>query len=243
MSTMKTLEILDLYDMETRKLTVAEMASKLNQPQSSVYRHVRMLKEKGYLMDDHEGSYKLGYKFLKFSKIVSMDTNITVVSYPYMQQLTKNIGETSLLMVYSDLHAICLAAVNSSESIKVSAEVGQIFPLYGGASSKSLLAFLNETIVNELFEKGMVKKHTDKTILDINELKQDLLEIKKRGYAFSSGEIDQGVISYGVPIYNYNNKIIASLSIVGPMARLLEKNEEEILRELEVTRDKIQEFL
>ncbi|MBM4761381.1 IclR family transcriptional regulator [Bacillus sp. B15-48] len=243
MSTMKTLEILDLYDLNTRKLTVPEMAKRLNQPQSTVYRQVRMLKEKGYLMDEHDGGYRLGYKFLKFSKIVSMDTNITVVSYPLMQELTEKTGETSLLMVSSDLQCICLAAANSSESIKVSAEVGQIFPLYGGASAKSLLAFLNEDIVNQLFAKNIVKKHTEKTILDIDELKKDLSEIRDKGYAFTVGEIDEDVASYGVPIYNYNNRVIASLSIVGPSERLLAKKREDILRDLEATRDRIQEYL
>ncbi|KAB7707165.1 helix-turn-helix domain-containing protein [Bacillus aerolatus] len=243
MSTMKTLEILDLFDFETRELTVAKISEKLNQPQSTVYRHVRILKEKGYLMDDHEGNYKLGYKFLKFAKIVTMDTNITVVSNPIMQKLTKKIGETSQLMVYSDLQAICLSSVNSGERIQVSAEVGQIFPLYGGSSSKALLAFLDESILKELFEKGIVKKHTENTKATIDDLKKDLQLIQKRGYAFSDGEIDQGVASFGVPIYDYNHRVIASLSIVGPRERLLEKDDKEIITELIKARDEIQSFL
>jgi len=243
MSTMKTLEILDLYDRDTRSLTVARMAEMLNQPQSSVYRHVRILKEKGYLMDDHEGNYRLGYKFLKFSKIVSMDTNITTVSYPIMQQLTKDTGETTILMVYSHLQSICLLSVNSGEPVKVSSEVGQIFPLYGGASSKALLAYLSEDIVNELFEKDIVKKHTDNTIVNIEELKNDLKKIREKGYAFSDSEIDDGVIGYGVPIFNYSNKPIASLSILGPRERLLEKNSEELIDKLQKAREEIQTYL
>lgn len=243
MSTVKTLEILDLFDQNTRRLTVAEMALKLNHPQSSVYRYVRILKEKGYLIDDNDGVYRLGYKFLKFSKIVSMDANITTIAYPIMQKLTDKIGETSLLMVHSNLQSICLLSVSSIEPIIVSSQVGQVSPLYGGASSKALLAYLGEDVLHDLFENGIVKKHTDNTITNIDDLKRDLQQIRDKGYAYSIGEIDHGVVGFGVPIFNYNNKVIASLSIVGPEERLLNKNNEEIIEELVKARDEIQNFL
>ena len=49
MSAEKTLDILDLFDFHTTSLTVPQIADKLQQPTSSVYRHLRVLKEKGYI--------------------------------------------------------------------------------------------------------------------------------------------------------------------------------------------------
>jgi DNA-binding IclR family transcriptional regulator len=67
MSADKTLGILDLYDSNTRVLTVSEIAEKLNQPQSSVYRHLRLLKERGYISEAVEGQYRLGLKLLNMA--------------------------------------------------------------------------------------------------------------------------------------------------------------------------------
>ncbi|MDY0393530.1 helix-turn-helix domain-containing protein [Virgibacillus halophilus] len=142
MSAIKTLEILEQFDFETRTLSVPELASMLQQPQSSVYRHLRLLKEKGYLIENSPGLYSLGYIFLKLAKIVKMDMDLPSLSQKAMKELTRITGETSILLVHSQFQAVCLAAVPSGHPIKVSSEQGNIVPIYGGASSKALLAYL-----------------------------------------------------------------------------------------------------
>ncbi len=69
MSAEKTLDILDLFSLETRELSVARIAELLDQPQSSVYRHLRTLKEKGYIVESNTGTYRLGYRFWRWPKL------------------------------------------------------------------------------------------------------------------------------------------------------------------------------
>src|SRR5699024_778272 len=107
------------------------MADLLDMPKSSTYRYVRLLKEHGYLIEHYTGKYKLGYKFLEFANIVKSDINITEVSYPFMNDLTLEFGETTILSVISDIHAVCLATYTSNHAIKVSSEEGKILPLHG----------------------------------------------------------------------------------------------------------------
>lgn len=243
MSAEKTLDILDLFDFDTRALSVPQIADKLGQPQSSVYRHLRLLKEKGYVMESANGHYSLGYRFLKLAKIVRLDMNISAIAQPVMRQLTKDTGETSILLVHSNLQAVCLEAVPSHQPIKVSSEQGQIVPLYGGASSKALLAYLGDEVLEGLFAEGHVRKHTDQTITDLAALRADLVDIRAKGYAFSDGEIDEGVVSYGVPILDSNQQVAASLSIAGPRDRMLEKDGKELVAMLKAAVETIQRYL
>ncbi|GHI01075.1 IclR family transcriptional regulator [Neobacillus kokaensis] len=240
MSAEKTLEILELFDFETRTLSVPEMAAKLQQPQSSVYRHMRVLKEKGYIIEYSPGLYSLGYIFLKLAKIVKMDINLPAVAQDAMRELTRTTGETSILLVPSNLQAVCLASVPSGHPIKVSSEQGTIVPLYGGASSKALLAYLGEHVVEEIFKKGTVQKHTEQTILNLEEMRDHLEEIRQKGYTYSDSEIDEGVAAYGMPIFDSDRKLVASLSIAGPKDRLGKKKTEEIINALKTAVEKIQ---
>ena len=222
MSAEKTLDILDLFDFHTTSLTVPQIAEKLQQPTSSVYRHLRVLKEKGYIMEALDGKYKLGYRFLRMANIVKKDSSLSTIARPIMIHLTEETGETSILLVQSGLHGVCLENVPSSQRINVAAEQGAIVPLYGGASGKTLLAFLGDNIVDELFENNLVRKYTDSTPLNPAELKRQLAAIRSNGFAFTDGEVDEGVVAYGVPIYDGAN-VIAALSLAGPRNRLLEK--------------------
>jgi DNA-binding IclR family transcriptional regulator len=229
LSAIKTLEILEQFDFETRTLSVPELAEGLEQPQSTVYRHLRLLKEKGYLIEDSPGLYRLGYIFLKMSKIVKMDMDLPTVSKQAMKELTRTTGETSILLVYSQLQAVCLATVPSGHPIKVSSEQGNIVPIYGGASSKALLAYLDNEIVEDIYNQGIVKKHTENTILNVDQMLNHLEDIRNQGYAYSDSELDEGVVSYGAPIFEHPKKIIASISITGPKDRVMKKDKHSII--------------
>ena len=243
MSAEKTLDILEQFDFETRALSVPELATRLQQPQSSVYRHMRVLKEKGYLIEYSPGLYSLGYVFLKLAKIVKMDTNLPVISHEAMRELTKSTGETSILLVPSNLQAVCLGAVPSGHPIKVTSEQGNIVPIYGGASSKALLAYMDDHFVEELFESGIVKKHTEQTIVDLGEMQTHLDTIRQKGYAYSDSEIDEGVISYGMPIFDSDHKLVASLSVAGPKERIAKRDSQEIVNEIKIAIEKIEKQL
>lgn len=243
MSAEKTLEILDLFSYTNRNFTVSEIAEGIDQPRSSVYRYVRLLKERGFLREHPPGYYSLGYKFLKYYRIIKMDTNLSLVAEEPMKRLTKKFNETTMLLVYSNLQTVCLSTVNSNNKIKVTSEPGEIVPLYAGGSSKALLAFLDEEIVEELYNNTEIVQYTDKTITSLSKMKAHLAEIREKGFASSSGELYEGVVGYGVPIYDSDNHAIASLSISGLKERMESLDENELVDELKKAAKEIQEYL
>jgi DNA-binding IclR family transcriptional regulator len=243
LSAEKTLDILDQFDFETRALSVPEIATRLQQPQSSVYRHMRVLKERGYIIEYSPGLYSLGYNFLKLARIVKMDIDLPVISQASMRELTRTTGETSILLVPSNMQAVCLAAVPSGHPIKVSSEQGNIVPLYGGASSKALLAHLGDKIVEDIYKNGTVMKHAENTIQDLDEMLNHLESIREKGYSFSDSEIDEGVISYGMPIFDSDRKLVASLSVAGPKERMEKSDGQEIVNEIQRAVEKIEKQL
>jgi DNA-binding IclR family transcriptional regulator len=223
MSADKTLEILDLYGFNTKQLSVQEMSNQLNLPASSIYRYIRILKNKGYLQESVGDTYKLGYRFLEMANIVKAESSLSTIALPFMKYITSKTGETSILTVISGYYAVCLETVTSYHSIKVSAEQGSILPLFAGASSKTLLAYQPKEFINELFVKGYVKQLTSNTITDPENLEKNLKGIRENGYSISDEEVDKMVFAYGVPIMDTNQNLVAALSLAGPKARILEK--------------------
>lgn len=242
-STEKTLDILDLFDLNNRALTVAQISEKIKQPQSSVYRYVRLLRERDLLREERKGVYSLGYKMLKYYRILRLDSNLAVIAEEEMKKLTSELNETSILLVPSNLQAVCIATVSSQHKIKVTSEPGEILPLYGGASSKSLLAYLDERVLESLYTKTEVLAYTENTITSLSEMKAHLQEIRNKGYAFSDSEIDESVVGYGVPIFDSNNTVVASLSVAGLKDNMLKKDSKKIVQSLKETAEKIQKYL
>lgn len=243
MTAYKVLSLLDLFSVDRRVLSVDEMAKLSSLPKSSVYRFVRVLREKGLLVEHSTGRYRLGYKFLEYANIVRADINITEIARPVMNDLTFEFGETTILNVLSGVHAVCLATSSPNHPIKVSSEEGKIMPLYCGGSSKSILAYQPEDLLDEIIDGGHVKKYTNKTLTEKADILADMKKIQERGFAYSNSEIDEGIVSYGFPIRHSTGEVFASLSVVGPEERMLKKDENKLVSRFKEAIKQIEMFL
>ncbi|MCU6791487.1 IclR family transcriptional regulator [Paenibacillus sp. WQ 127069] len=241
MSTRKTLEILDLYTLETRELSVPQISEIMNIPQSSVYRYIRILKEKKYLMETNRGTYRLGLRFLEMNNMINLNNELSLAATPVMTQLMNETQETTVLVILSGFQTICIENISSSfHMVKVSSEPGKFIPLYAGASSKAILAYMGNDAVNKLFKHGIVQKHTENTITDKNALLDNLKDIRTLGYAESDNELDEGVYTYAVPIFS-THTIIGSLSVAGPRDRMIQKDKEQLIASLKKAAKQIEQ--
>lgn len=73
-------------------------------------------------------------------------------------------------------------------------------------------------------KKLTFSKFTDKTITTAAELRSELVRIKKVGYAFDDEERELGVSCIAAPIFDFDQEIIAAMSISGPTMRFSEES-------------------
>ncbi|MCM3714429.1 IclR family transcriptional regulator [Halalkalibacter oceani] len=243
MSIKKALEILNLFNLETRELTVTQISNLLHIPQSSVYRYIRILKENRYVFETERNSYKIGFKLLELGNLARIDNEIISIANPIMKQLTDETKETSVLVIHSGLNAVCLEDVTSSHHlIKVSSVSGKVIPLFAGASSKAILAYMGSETINKLYKHGFIKKFTPHTIVDKEELIKEMKKVRENGYAVSDSELDEGVYTYAVPIFSSGN-IFGSLSLAGPKERIIRNNKEELIEKIKNAVNEIEKNL
>jgi DNA-binding IclR family transcriptional regulator len=61
----------------------------------------------------------------------------------------------------------------------------------------------------------------------------ELRQIRRKGYAESEGEIEVGVSSLSVPVFNVNGEVEAGLTIAGPSFRLKKADRRRMLNVLQ----------
>jgi DNA-binding IclR family transcriptional regulator len=103
--------------------------------------------------------------------------------------------------------------------LRVTIEKGRTQPLYAGASSKLLLAFMDESQWDLMLDTPL-ESLTATTITEPGRLLDQLHQIRQQGYAVSDGEIDVGARAVAVPIRDGHGEVIAALSIEGPGSRM-----------------------
>ncbi len=219
------LDILFLYDTPASFLTVSEISKRLRFSQSKTYRLVRTLIKYGLLQENPgTAQYYLGLNTLRLGLLAEQQCNISMIARPFMKELCLLIKETVLLTAVNGTKGIVLERVESEEPIRYSLfQPGMSLPLHCGASSKILIAYLTEEDWDRIIAKEGLNRYTPNTITDVDRLKAHLREIRKKGYAFSDQEVDRDVRAVAAPILNGMGKLIAGLSIAGPVYRINKK--------------------
>ena len=219
------LDILFLYDDNHPSFTVSEIAKRLRYTQSKTYRLVRTL-IKYSLLQEGPGTaqYCLGINTLRLGLLAQKQFNISIIAQPLMKELSLLTKETVLLTAIHGTKGIVLDRVESEEPIRYSLfQPGASIPLHCGASSKILMAYLSDGDWNRIIAEEGLKRYTSNTITKVKELKTHLMEIRKKGYAFSDQEVDRDVRAIAAPILNPAGDLVAGLSVVGPAYRINKK--------------------
>lgn len=211
----RAFDIIECFTYKEQELTLVEITKKTNLALATVHRNIQTLLSRGYLEQDKvSGKYRLGIQFVRISGIVIQGFDLIQKATPHLHQLSKETELNINLSIYDAQGALCLVNLESFHNFGFEIKVGQKMPIYAGALSKVLLAYLPDEEIESLTSD--LKTYTPLTISQKEELIRDLKEIRKVGISKSEGELALGAIAYAAPVFNFENRMVAGISITGP---------------------------
>ncbi len=223
----KALAILEEVCKEQR-CGVRELSEKVGINRSTVNRLVSTLERAGYLEQEKErGKYRATLRLFELGNKVVKDLNIKEQAYPIMKRLSQATEETVYLAVFDGSQFLYVSIIVSPQMLKCSADIGVHPPVHSSASGKALLAYLPED-KKKLFIPDMENSFGPNTIKNAVELEAELNLTRFNGYATDDEEWNPGVRAVAAPVWNYDSKVVATLSIAGPKVRMSRRRIEEI---------------
>ena len=217
-SVQRALRILDCFSDEEPYLGVSDISDKLGIHKSTIHALLVTMEDEGFVAKHEEkNKYFLTYKLFKLGNIVSEHISIKSIALPYMQSLCKQTNESVALNVKDHNKRLVLAVIENPMPVRLFVRPGQLLPLHSSAAGKVLLAAMSEQEVDQVIDLEGLAQVTPNTITNKDELKEELKKVTEQGYALCNGEGYWEAGSVGVPIYNHNGKVLASLIIYGPL--------------------------
>ncbi|MHA1564668.1 MAG: IclR family transcriptional regulator [Alphaproteobacteria bacterium] len=226
----KAFQVLDLFSASQPSWTQAEIGRTARLPRSTVSRLVRYLCASGYLsLDKQTGRYTLGFSAIELGGRAQRQFDLSAVATDILADLGRDTRETVMLTAFnqSALQVVCLDQIASQHGgLRVFANVGATFPLHVGASAKSVLAHLPPSLA-EVVLKGQLTPVNPAWTQTADDLRRDLEEIRRRGYAKTHDETFPGVAGVGAAILDPRHFPLGSVAIAAPMQRMAEKDIEQ----------------
>ena len=217
----RAIRILKTFSLDENELSLADLHRKLGLSKSSLQRILNTLVLNGLLeKDEKKKTYQLGIELYFLGQLVEKNHNLLSVCRPYMERLRDELGESVQLNIIHQKERKCIGYIPGNHELMTIAYVGQTSPLYAGASAKLLMANLPDEQLSEILNELNLKKITDDTIDNIEDLKKELATIRELGYALSYGERVKGAFALCAPIKNRFNEVIAGVAITIPSVRM-----------------------
>ncbi len=181
--------------------------------------------------DNENDKYLLGFKFIELGEIVANRLDIKKIVHPYLERVSKKVGETSHLALQNVNHGIYIDKIESDNTLRRFSNIGKKAPMYCTGIGKAILAFLPPKEIDRILNEIEFVKYTKNTIDTKEELLEELKWIKENGYAIDNEEHELDIKCAAAPILNYNNEVIAGFSVASPKMRLTDEKFEKIVEE------------
>jgi DNA-binding IclR family transcriptional regulator len=216
----RVMRFLDCFTLETPELRLTDLSDLLGMPKPQAMRIASTLEQGNYLERDPETKrYRLGARFLTLGMVVQQSSSLKQVAQPLVQQLADATHETIGLFVPDRSGPICVDVRESPRSLRVFAAPGRRMPWNAGASGKVILAHLPDAERERVLSTATFRRFTDRTITDPAQLRNLLEEIRCNGYHVGVGDLDEGALGIGAPVFDHHGRIAGAVSLSAPISR------------------------
>ena len=220
-SIQRAIDIINCFNEAELSLSLNEISEKLSLHINTTRGIVNTLVYNGFLRyDPIENKYSLGLIFISKAKLVSLNSvdEIRNIVRPYLTKLANKYQVSARLQLVSQHDNIFTVDTVNPEDTRymVMTKPYKKFPLNATSSGKLYLYFSDKEYIEKFLENLKEENHvryTEKTILNREDLEKELEFIEKNGYSIEDEEINIGISSLAVPIFNKNNKFIGTISV------------------------------
>jgi DNA-binding IclR family transcriptional regulator len=216
----KVLRILEAIQGAPSGLGLKAISDLTGIHKSTAHRFLKHLERENYLISIEDGAYLIGPRFWQMTAHVNHRATLQAVARPILWDLWKATKETVNLAVLDQATVLYADVIESPHEFRLASKVGVRRPLHATGLGKALAAFLPEEQKQNILKTITFHASTPKTIMNLVQFGQELLKIRRQGYAVDDEEAVMGARCVSAPILDAEGVPIAAISVSGPVTRI-----------------------
>jgi DNA-binding IclR family transcriptional regulator len=212
---MRCLKILDLAASVEHPLSVNEVCEALDLSLNMAFRMLSSLVSSGFMTkDERTGLYAVSLKALQLSRNALLSLDIRKLTMPYLELLWNQYPKANLNMaVYHAGEILIIDRIDSQDIPRTYFTPGKTLPFHCTGLGKILTCEMDEGDLDALIAQKGLKSFTEKTITQVDALKQELAQVRSDQIARDRGEYIVKDNCNAAPVRNSEGKIIAAISL------------------------------
>jgi IclR family pca regulon transcriptional regulator len=237
------LSIITCFGADNPVMTLSEIAERVNLSRAAARRFLLTLENLGYVSLDGR-NFQLTAKVLDLGYGYLSSLSLPEIAQPHLEVLASKVHESASASVLDGTDIVYVARVPIRRIMSVKINIGTRMPAHATSMGRVLLAGLANPDLKAVISNLEIPKYTRNTITSKSVLLQEINKVKAQGWSINDQELEYGLRSIAVPIFNKAEEIIASINIsTTAQSNSLESMEAMFLPELKLTAKKISDDL
>ena len=217
---LRGLTVLELVCSHRAGFGVTEISRLTGIDKGNVHRILKTLETAGYVAQDQKTKkYRSEAEVLALARAAFGGMDLIPASRRPMIALSEETGESVHLAQRTRRGGVYVAQKRQPGRVTIETEIGAHPIIHATATGKSLIAHDDWAQVAGLIADPMTA-FTPKTITTVEELQEDLVRVRERGYAIDDEELTPDVRCVAAPIFDFFGAVIGCLGISGPSSRM-----------------------
>ena len=222
----RVIEIIRFFS-ERGEATLKDLSQALSLAPSTCHRLLDLLGQDGFVEQDKtHRRYRIGRDLFRVAALIQSKHDIRAIALPFLRQLVDACDETCVLSLYlpSEGKIFFAEKIDSSMLLRYQLPMNIPMSVLWGASGRSILAFLAKEDVDRIHAAEDHAPASGEPLPARRTLEKDLTAIRERGYDITYGQKIAGAVGFGAPVFGIDGKVVGSLCVTVPEARITAKN-------------------
>ncbi len=221
----RALDILEILKDEPQGVGVTELSNQVGVSKSTIHRLLTSLNQKGFVQQDVMNErYTLGLKLIELGEAVSHSLDVREVARLPLNELVNEVDETAHLAILDHNELVYIDKIENDSTIRMYSRIGKRAPVHCTGVGKAIISQISEEDLEQIINEKDLTKFTDYTLTNSQDLKDNLREIRERGYSIDEQEHELGIRCVACPVFDHRGSVVAGISIAGPIYRLEQEN-------------------
>ena len=207
------LAVINAFQERKRHLTIAQISHRTEIPRAAVRRCLYTLMKLGYATSDGR-TYSLLPKVLTLGHAYLSSTPLAVSAQPYLDRISEQLHEACNLATLEGEQVLYIArSAIPQRLISVDLSVGSRLPAYCTSMGRILLAALDDDSLHDYLKHADLQAKTSRTLHTPDALWECLQQVRQQGWCLVDQELEQGLRSLAVPVYDSSGHVLAAMNV------------------------------
>lgn len=208
----KGLKVIEAFGAERERMSITEVAQKTGFDRATARRCLLTLSELGYAHYDGK-FFSLTPRILRLGMASLAAMPLPRIVQPMLDELSSEIGQSTSVSILDEGEIVYVARAAQQRLMSINLVAGSRLPAYCSSMGRVLLGSLPDEELSALLSAKPLVKRTARCLTDPTKIMRLVARARKDGYAIVDQEIEIGLRSIAVPLFDARGNIVAALNV------------------------------